>query len=60
MPAARKILAWAVGRRDVSAEHPWSLSPAHLIASPAVDRLVLPSPNGSALSAPTAFSLAWV
>jgi 2-phosphosulfolactate phosphatase len=49
--ARARDAAWAVGRRDVSAEHPWSLSPAHLIASPAVDRLVLPSPNGSAISA---------
>jgi 2-phosphosulfolactate phosphatase len=49
--ARARDAAWAVGRRDVSAEHPWSLSPAHLIASPAVERLVLPSPNGSAISA---------
>lgn len=49
--ARARDAAWAVGRREVSAEHPWSLSPADLIAAPAVDRLVLPSPNGSAISA---------
>jgi 2-phosphosulfolactate phosphatase len=52
--AQARDAAWAVGRRDVSAEHPWSLSPAHLIAAPTVDRLVLPSPNGSAISAAAA------
>lgn len=41
----------AVGRREVSAEHPWSLSPAGLRRAPAVPRLVLPSPNGSAIAA---------
>jgi 2-phosphosulfolactate phosphatase len=49
--ARARDAAWAVGRREVSAEHPWSLSPSDLIAAPAVDRLVLPSPNGSAISA---------
>jgi 2-phosphosulfolactate phosphatase len=42
---------WAVPRREVSERHPWSLSPAHLLAAPAPERLVLPSPNGSAISA---------
>jgi 2-phosphosulfolactate phosphatase len=41
----------AVGRRAVTPEHPWSLSPAALRAAPAVARLVLPSPNGSAIAA---------
>lgn len=41
----------AVGRGDVTAEHPWSLSPAALLSAPAPPRLVLPSPNGSAIAA---------
>ncbi|MGY1751678.1 2-phosphosulfolactate phosphatase [Blastococcus sp. SYSU D01042] len=41
----------AVGRRDVTPDHPWSLSPAALRAAPAPGRLVLPSPNGSAIAA---------
>jgi 2-phosphosulfolactate phosphatase len=41
----------AVGRRAVTAEHPWSLSPAALRAAPRTPDLVLPSPNGSAISA---------
>ncbi|WP_067814273.1 2-phosphosulfolactate phosphatase [Nocardia inohanensis] len=41
----------AVGRKAVTAEHPWSLSPAALRRAPVPDRLVLPSPNGSAISA---------
>ncbi len=41
----------AVGRRSVTAEQPWSLSPAALRAAPAPERLVLPSPNGSAIAA---------
>ncbi|MGV9673763.1 2-phosphosulfolactate phosphatase [Nocardia sp. NPDC003482] len=41
----------AVGRTAVSPEHPWSLSPAALRRAPAPARLVLPSPNGSAISA---------
>lgn len=41
----------AVGRRSVTADHPWSLSPAALRAAPAPERLVLPSPNGSAIAA---------
>lgn len=32
-------------------EHPWSLSPAALRTAPVVTDLVLPSPNGSAISA---------
>ncbi|MFE3193783.1 2-phosphosulfolactate phosphatase [Nocardia sp. NPDC059240] len=41
----------AVGRRAVTAEHPWSLSPAALRSAPVPERLVLPSPNGSAIAA---------
>src|SRR5512142_457449 len=39
----------AVGRRSVSAARPWSLSPAALRRAPFVPRLLLPSPNGSAI-----------
>lgn len=49
---ARRIGAVAaVGRRAVSPERPWSLSPATLRFAPVVPDLVLPSPNGSAISA---------
>jgi 2-phosphosulfolactate phosphatase len=41
----------AVGRSEVTADHPWSLSPAALLSTPAPPRLVLPSPNGSAIAA---------
>ena len=41
----------AVGRHDVTDERPWSLSPAALRSARAPDRLVLPSPNGSAIAA---------
>lgn len=41
----------AVGRRAVTARQPWSLSPAALRRAPFADRLVLPSPNGSTISA---------
>lgn len=41
----------AVGRKLVSARQPWSLSPAALRRAPAPERLVLLSPNGSAISA---------
>jgi 2-phosphosulfolactate phosphatase len=41
----------ATGRRTGQPEHPWSLSPAALRQAPAVPRLVLPSPNGSAIAA---------
>lgn len=49
--AARVGAVAAVGRRAVTPEHPWSLSPAALLAAPMVPELVLPSPNGSAISA---------
>lgn len=41
----------AVGRREVSEQTPWSLSPAALLRAAAPERLVLPSPNGSAIAA---------
>ncbi|MFH8725014.1 2-phosphosulfolactate phosphatase [Streptomyces termitum] len=44
----------AVGRREATGEHPWSLSPAALRAAPAPPRLVLPSPNGSTIAAEAA------
>jgi 2-phosphosulfolactate phosphatase len=40
----------AVRRRDVTPDHPWSLSPAGLRNAPTPARLVLPSPNGSAIA----------
>ncbi|MGW6062801.1 2-phosphosulfolactate phosphatase [Streptomyces sp. NPDC055189] len=41
----------AVGRRMMSPASPWSLSPAALRRAPFTPRLVLPSPNGSAIAA---------
>ncbi|SNT27710.1 2-phosphosulfolactate phosphatase [Asanoa hainanensis] len=41
----------AVGRRAVTPERPWSLSPAALRRAPRTAELVLPSPNGSAIAA---------
>ncbi|SCL23622.1 2-phosphosulfolactate phosphatase [Micromonospora nigra] len=41
----------AVGRRQADTGHPWSLSPAALGTAPVATDLVLPSPNGSAISA---------
>jgi 2-phosphosulfolactate phosphatase len=49
--AARMDAALAVGRRSVTEAAPWSLSPAALRRAPFTPRLVLPSPNGSAISA---------
>ncbi|MDA8310623.1 MAG: 2-phosphosulfolactate phosphatase [Actinomycetota bacterium] len=49
--AARLGATLAVRRREQSPEHPWSLSPAALLAAPPPPRLVLPSPNGSAIAA---------
>ena len=40
----------AVGRREVTEGCPWSLSPAALRTARAPSRLVLPSPNGSAMA----------
>jgi 2-phosphosulfolactate phosphatase len=48
--AARHGALLAVGRRRTDEDHPYSLSPATLRALPAGSRLVLPSPNGSALA----------
>lgn len=41
----------AVGRRTATTASPWSLSPAALRRAPFTPRLVLPSPNGSAIAA---------
>ncbi|MFG2835488.1 2-phosphosulfolactate phosphatase [Streptomyces zaomyceticus] len=41
----------AVGRREATPEHPWTLSPAALRTAPMPPRLVLPSPNGSTIAA---------
>ncbi|MFC9265891.1 2-phosphosulfolactate phosphatase [Streptomyces hydrogenans] len=51
--ARERAAVLAVGRGEATAAHPWSLSPAALRAAPAPwpDRLVLPSPNGSAICA---------
>jgi 2-phosphosulfolactate phosphatase len=49
--AQRMGAAVAVGRHQVSADHPWSLSPAAMQRAPRVENLVLPSPNGSAICA---------
>jgi 2-phosphosulfolactate phosphatase len=49
--AAERGAALAVGRREVTPGNPWSLSPAALRTAPAPERLVLPSPNGSAIAA---------
>lgn len=49
--AARHDAVSAVGRRATSPERPWSLSPSALRRAPAPRRLVLPSPNGSAIAA---------
>lgn len=49
--AARVDARLAVGRGEVTRDHPWSLSPAALAAAPAPARLVLPSPNGSSIAA---------
>lgn len=43
--------ALAVPRHQAGPEHPWSLSPASLLRGPLPPRLVLPSPNGSAIAA---------
>jgi 2-phosphosulfolactate phosphatase len=41
----------AVGRRAVTSDHPWSVSPTALRTAPAVSDLVLPSPDGAAICA---------
>lgn len=52
--ARRHEASLAVGRQGVSARSPWSLSPAALREAPFTERLVLPSPNGSAICAAAA------
>ena len=54
--AAEVGASLAVGRRSVTAACPWSLSPAVLRSAPFTPRLVLPSPNGSAIAAAAARS----
>ncbi|MEU7962748.1 2-phosphosulfolactate phosphatase [Streptomyces sp. NPDC049097] len=49
--ARSKTAALAVGRRAATSTSPWSLSPAALRQAPFTPRLVLPSPNGSAIAA---------
>ncbi|MEE1664056.1 2-phosphosulfolactate phosphatase [Streptomyces sp. WAC07094] len=49
--ARSKAAALAVGRRAATSSSPWSLSPAALRQAPFTARLVLPSPNGSAIAA---------
>jgi len=48
--ADREGATLAVPRGQVDEAHPWSLSPTRLAQIPAGTRLVLPSPNGAALS----------
>src|SRR5262245_50028486 len=50
----------AVRRDSIDGEHPYSLSPASLTAIPAGTRLILPSPNGSAIALAAAGSKATV
>jgi 2-phosphosulfolactate phosphatase len=52
--ASRMDAALAVARRDVSPDHPFSLSPRSILDAPFTGRLVLPSPNGSAIAASVA------
>ncbi|MFI8887801.1 2-phosphosulfolactate phosphatase [Streptomyces sp. NPDC053813] len=49
--AERMDARLAVGRRMTTSASPWSLSPAALRDAPFTPRLVLPSPNGSSISA---------
>lgn len=49
--AAQEGAALAVDRRQMTRATPWSLSPAALRAAELPARLVLPSPNGSAIAA---------
>lgn len=51
--AAAHDASLAVGRSGTTADSPWSLSPATIAAAPFTPRLVLPSPNGSAIAAAT-------
>jgi 2-phosphosulfolactate phosphatase len=49
--AAARNAFLAVPRHQASSSQPWSLSPASLLRAPVPRRLVLPSPNGSAIAA---------
>jgi 2-phosphosulfolactate phosphatase len=49
--AAAHQAVLALPRHQASPSHPWSLSPASVLAAPIPQRLVLPSPNGSAIAA---------
>lgn len=49
--AGRQQASLAVSRSAVTAESPWSLSPAALRRARFTPRLVLPSPNGSTIAA---------
>jgi 2-phosphosulfolactate phosphatase len=51
--AASHHASLAVPRHQRSPDHPWSLSSASLLAAAVPERLVLPSPNGSAIAAAT-------
>lgn len=48
--AAARDAALALPRHQATASNPWSLSPASLLGAPIPRRLVLPSPNGSAIT----------
>ena len=52
--AAARNAALALPRGQASPSRPWSLSPASLLRTPIPRRLVLPSPNGSAIAAAAA------
>lgn len=54
--ATERTAQLAVGRRDVSADRPYSLSPQTLRHLPPGSRLVLPSPNGATICAEVASS----
>ncbi|MCX4751208.1 2-phosphosulfolactate phosphatase [Kitasatospora sp. NBC_01287] len=49
--AQARTAVLAAGRRAATSTSPWSLSPAALRQAPFTPRLVLPSPNGSAIAA---------
>jgi 2-phosphosulfolactate phosphatase len=52
--AAARGARFAVKRHEVTSERPWSLSPVALSGAPVTRRLVLPSPNGSAIASEAA------
>jgi 2-phosphosulfolactate phosphatase len=49
--AVERGVAVTPAAREVREARPWALSPAALAAAPALEDLVLPSPNGSAIAA---------